>query len=260
MIEPSADRRRASAAVADAPARSTPAAPPASPFPSSSRRHVHVRLPRPGDSVRLVHFGVGLPADLGFEPVGDTELVDADARPCPTARASSTSSRSPTASGPTSSRIRSTRTTARHPFGANSVCEAAGYVEPDMGASATRRAGGARSATSCSTARRSVGRAGTTRLPARRASTTAPATPATRCSSSTTAATTSTTPRSPTVLDNLIHRRPPPAARGRASATRRAAGRVRRRSPPRTATSPTSWCPHLEARAAAGGRRRRRGA
>jgi enterochelin esterase-like enzyme len=81
-------------------------------------------------SVHLTHFGVGLPADLGFEPVADSEWWTL------------------TLAVPEGSRLEYkltvadsfgthlvedplNPTTARHPFGANSVCEAAGYVDPE---------------------------------------------------------------------------------------------------------------------------------
>ena len=101
----------------------------------------------PADAVRLVHFGVGFPTDLRFEPVDDSdwwvlplavpdgtrveykvEVVDS----CGTAPRR----------GPLNP------TAATHPFGANSVLEAHGYDRACAFATPIRTSPAARSATS----------------------------------------------------------------------------------------------------------------
>jgi enterochelin esterase-like enzyme len=83
----------------------------------------------PVESVRLVHFGVGLPADLAFEPLGDTEWwVLGLAVPCG-ARIEyklevTDSWGQRLIEDPLNTCV------ATNPFGANSVCEAWGYEVP----------------------------------------------------------------------------------------------------------------------------------
>ena len=189
--------------------------------------------------MRLVHFGVGLPADLGFEPVADSEwwtltlAVPAGIAPRVQAQVAD-SFGTHLVEDPLNP------TTARHPFGANSVCEAAGYVEPEWAHPRPGAPPGAW-ATWCSTARRSAA---------------GPARPSTypvgfddRAGDA----------RYPLLVvhdgGDYLHyasiadgaRQPDPprrhaADRGGASAPGRAPRRVRRRSAVTPATSPTSSC------------------
>ena len=80
----------------------------------------------PAIRVRMVHFGVGLPDDLDFGPVGDWWLL---ALRFPPGRGSSTRSRSFDSFGTHLIEDPLNPLVARHPFGGNSVCEAEGYRE-----------------------------------------------------------------------------------------------------------------------------------
>jgi enterochelin esterase-like enzyme len=100
------------------------------PFPIVTERACTFAFNGPVISVRLVHFGIGLPSDLSFEPIGESgwwllalkvpegsrleyklEVVD--------------SFGTRLVEDPLNPSV------ASHPFGANSVCEAYGYVAPD---------------------------------------------------------------------------------------------------------------------------------
>jgi enterochelin esterase family protein len=81
-------------------------------------------------SVRLVHFGIGLPADLAFEPIGETgwwllalKLPEGSRLEYKLEVVDTFGSR--LVEDPLNPSV------AAHPFGANSVCEAQGYVAPD---------------------------------------------------------------------------------------------------------------------------------
>ena len=184
------------------------------------------------ESVRLQHFGVGLPPDLRLHPGRGHRALVPGARPRPRhppgVQAGGDGGRGHGRSA--SSRTRSTRSPPATPSGPT----------PSAWRPATRSRHGRRSIPprprACSRATPSGARPSAgppaRRCTCRRAST-RPAVSATRCSSSTTAATTSTTPICKVILDNLIHRGRHRRARRRLQPPRRTAGRVRRRSPPR---------------------------
>ena len=80
-------------------------------------------------SVRLAHFGVGLPEDLSFEPVDDSEwwvlaLAVPDGTRLEYKLDVVDSFGNRFIEDPLNPNV------ASHPFGANSVCEASGYAEP----------------------------------------------------------------------------------------------------------------------------------
>ena len=92
-------------------------------------------------SVRLVHFGVGFPSDLCFEPVGDSDwwllaLAVPDGSRLEYKLEVVDSFGSRLVEDPLNP------VGASHPFGANSVCEAAGYVVPSWAVPDPAVAGG----------------------------------------------------------------------------------------------------------------------
>jgi enterochelin esterase family protein len=98
-------------------------------FPIVDTRSCTFAYHGPVISVRLTHFGVGFPDDLDFEPVGDSDwwLLALDVPPGSRLeyKLEVTSS-----FGTTMIEDPLNERRASHPFGANSVCEAAGYAEP----------------------------------------------------------------------------------------------------------------------------------
>ena len=79
--------------------------------------------------VRLIHFGVGFPADLDFEPVADSDwwVLSLDV---PRGSRLEYKLEVTDSFGTTMVEDPLNGRRAAHPFGANSVCEAAGYAEP----------------------------------------------------------------------------------------------------------------------------------
>ena len=174
---------------------STPAVADGGAVPDRRARRVHVRLPRSGrrGAARPLRRRASR-TTCRFEPVDDSELVAAGARPCPTGsrleyklEVVDSFGSQPRRGSAEPDRAR------RNPFGANSVCEAHGLrrrptgpcTDPDVAAGHARRAS--------SSKRRARPATTDVGLPAGRLPPTAAR--AIRCSSSTTAATTCATPR-----------------------------------------------------------------
>jgi enterochelin esterase family protein len=100
------------------------------PFPIVTERACTFAFNGPVISVRLVHFGIGLPADLAFEPLGESgwwllalKVPERSRLEYKLEVADTFGSR--LIEDPLNPSV------ASHPFGANSVCEAQGYVTPD---------------------------------------------------------------------------------------------------------------------------------
>ena len=131
----------AAAAANAAAAPSTPRHAAGEPFPVVAAGTCTFSYRGPADSVRLAHFGVGLPADLDFEPAGRHRPLVPRASAVPDGSRLEYKLEVADASGPHLVEDPLNPRTAHNPFGANSVCEAAGYVTPDLGpaTTATRR-------------------------------------------------------------------------------------------------------------------------
>jgi enterochelin esterase-like enzyme len=85
----------------------------------------------PAIGVRLVHFGVGLPTDLSFNPVGSESGWWLLALRFPHGSRLEYKVEVTDSFGTRLIEDQLNPRLANHPFGANSVCEVAGYAEPD---------------------------------------------------------------------------------------------------------------------------------
>jgi enterochelin esterase-like enzyme len=99
------------------------------PFPIVEPGRCTFAFAGPVISVRLAHFGVGLPEDLSFEPVDESEWWVL-ALEVPDGTRLEYKLDVVDSFGNRFIEDPLNRTIASHPFGANSVCEASGYVEP----------------------------------------------------------------------------------------------------------------------------------
>jgi enterochelin esterase-like enzyme len=100
------------------------------PFPIVTERACTFAFNGPVISVRLVHFGIGLPSDLSFEPIGESgwwllalQVPEGSRLEYKLEVVDSFGTR--LVEDPLNPSV------ASHPFGANSVCETFGYVVPD---------------------------------------------------------------------------------------------------------------------------------
>ena len=101
------------------------------PFPVVDGKHCTFAFHGPAISVRLVHFGVGLPADLSFDLVDEDDQWWALTLAMPSGSRLEYKLEVTDSFGTRLVEDPLNPLTASHPFGGNSVCEASGYSAPD---------------------------------------------------------------------------------------------------------------------------------